>query len=103
MIDINAVGTTYTIVDKKSGKSKELQIVFLETLLDAVGYYDSNDYSNFQDYIDETSEIFDSCANSIYDITWYAATEDETDFLDAVRQAYKEGNSLVVIETLPPT
>lgn len=101
MVDITELGTTYTVIDKDSGNQRQLQIIFLETFLDEIGLFDENHFPHYNEYLEESLSVIKGCVKDIHDISWYARTEKDVDFMEAIRYGCADGNDLVIIETLP--
>ena len=96
MIDLNDIGVKYLAKDTKGNKIT-FHLIYFESLLDAVGIEDCSVY-DFDEHEKDIRDSVTGIVDSTYDVTWYVATTHQSDLVDAVRQAVREGNRIIVIE-----
>lgn len=100
MINIKNFGITYTVVDREKNFT-DMQIIFLDAFLDEVGTIEYEDMKNYRPYLENVFERLEGFYPSLYDVTWYSRSEEESDIVEAVKEAMREGNNAVIIEYIP--
>jgi len=97
MLDLNELAVNYIAVDR-NGVRKEFRIFYYGSIFSIVGdFYESQ----HQDVTKFLKEIIDSTvgfANGICDITWYARSKHDSDIVEAIKLAVRDGNKTIVIE-----
>lgn len=97
MIDINDLWHVYTFMDN-NGNERKFKLIFTETFDTIIGNYEESPFTNYNEYLVATTSVLMGFVDSPYDITWYARSRDESDIVEAVKEAHKEGNDTIVIE-----
>ena len=96
MIDLNDVGVKYYAKDSKGNKIS-FHIIYYESLMNLVGLEDCT-VGNFLEYEKVIKENVKGLVENPYDVTWYSTTTYQSDLVEAVKLAVKEGNNIIVIE-----
>ena len=98
--NFNNIGTNYTILDKDTKETDNIRIIDAAELYAVIGEYQSTDYSYTSYHTTELLKGFRNFARSPHHISWYAAYEKEFELREAIVQAKKEGNNVLVTEIL---
>lgn len=98
--NFNNIGTNYTILDRDTKETDSIRIIDATELYTVIGEYNSTDYSYTSYHISELLKGFRNFVRSPHHISWYSAYEKEFDLKEAIVQAKKEGNHILVTEVL---
>jgi len=99
--NLKAIGTNYTILDKDTNETDSIRVIDANELYAAIGTYTGDNYSYLNAHIAELLKRFRGFARSPYSVSWYAATEKTFELSNAIVQARREGNKIVIMEVLP--
>lgn len=99
--NFKAIGTNYTILDKDTQQTDSIRVIDAQELYAAIGSYTGKDYTYINAHLAELLKGFSGFAPSPYCISWYAAPEETFELNNAIVQARREGNHIVVMEMLP--
>ena len=87
-------------VSSIAGQVANCEALAARESLDVVGRYDHNHFPEFGEYMNDVVDTLDGFLETPYDITWYARKKDESDIVEAMKQAVREGNDTIIIEYL---
>lgn len=99
--NFKAIGTNYTILDKDTQETDSIRVIDAKELYAAIGSYTGNNYTYINAHLAELLKGFRGFARSPYCISWYSAPETTFELSNAIVQARREGNHIVVMEILP--
>ncbi len=99
--NFRAIGTNYTILDKDTQETDSIRVIDAQELYAAIGSYTGKDYTYINAHLAELLKGFRGFARSPYCISWYSAPEETFDLSNAIVQARREGNHIVIMEILP--
>lgn len=99
--NLKAIGTNYTILDKDTQETDSIRVIDAKELYAAIGSYTGKDYTYINAHLVELLKGFRGFARSPYCISWYSAPEETFELSNAIVQARREGNNIVVMEILP--
>lgn len=99
--DFKKVGTNYTILDKDTNDTSSIRVIEAEELFAAIGTYTGANYTYINAHIAELLKSFRGFVRSPCDVSWYSAPESTYALSNAIIQARREGNNIVIMEVLP--
>ena len=100
-LDLRTIGTNYTILDRDTNNSSSIQVIDASELYAAIGTYTGASYTYVNAHLAELLKRFQGFARSPCDVSWYSAPESTFGLSNAIIQARREGNEIVVMEILP--
>jgi hypothetical protein len=99
--DFKTIGTNYTILDKDTNDTSSIRVIDANELYAAIGTYTQDNYTYINAHLGELLKGFRGFANCPWEISWYSAPESTYALSNAIIQARREGNDIVVMEVLP--
>lgn len=99
--DFDTIGTNYTIFDKETNDTSSIRVIDANELYAAIGTYTGTNYTYLNAHLGELLKGFRGFVHSPCDISWYSAPENTYSLTNAIIQARREANSIVVMEILP--
>lgn len=99
--DILSLGSAYTVADQAGNIINTIQVIPMTELLEAaVGPY-TDDFGNFQTYIDRSIETLSGYDEiDPYRVLWFATSEDEVALSEIIEYAVKNGYDRIILEHL---
>lgn len=99
--DFKTIGTNYTILDKDTNDTSSIRVIDANELYAAIGTYTGSTYTHVNAHLGELLKGFRGFVSCPWDISWYSAPESTYQLSNAIIQARREGNEIVVMEVLP--
>lgn len=99
--DFTNIGTNYTILDKETSITSSIRVIDAHELYSAIGTYAGTNYTYINEHLGELLKRFRGFAKTPWNVSWYSAPESTYATTNAIIQARREGNDIVVMEVLP--
>lgn len=102
-IDIQSLGTEYTVMDKLGNVIKLIQIIPHNEILDAaLGPY-TDEFDSYASYLSKSLSVLSGFDNvDSNHVLWYSTVESEISLTDIIEYAIKYGYDKVILEQLEP-